>query len=689
MQINDLLRDADAQAQARQWEWLETDGMGGFASGTVSGIRTRRYHAVLLSACRPPAGRLVLVNGFDAMVRTATGAYALTTQRYAPGVDHPDGLSHLDSFELDPWPVWHFQLPDGTRIRQELFVPRGAAVSILTWRLESGAVDVLLEVRPFLSGRDYHALHRENRSFRMSAEIAGQRVTWAPYDGLPKIASFANGSYEHRPDWYRNFLYSEESARGLEDQEDLVCPGAIHFPLGREEAQWLVGMGDQVQRVVDGSASLSEAVTSLRRRERERRRFLGTSWDFAADAYLVDGLRGRTLIAGYPWFLDWGRDTFIALRGLCLARERWTDAREILVAWAGQVSEGMLPNRFPDDGGPAEFNSVDAALWFIVAVHEFLCGVESLPCDAREDGARHEADARVLRGAVIAIVEGYQRGSRHGIRMDSDGLLACGAPGVQLTWMDAKVGDWVVTPRTGKPVEIQALWINALRIASSWHPSLKAWESLARRSFVSRFWNSERESLYDVVDVGHQSGVNDASLRPNQILAVGGLPYAVLEGTMASRVVETVERHLLTPLGLRSLAPDDPSYTPRYEGGVVSRDGSYHQGTVWPWLLGPFVEAWVRVKGDTASARREARRRFLSGLEKHANEAGLGHISEIADAEAPHFPRGCPFQAWSVGEWLRLDRVVLRPSPTPCSPPRRTRSAKEVIRATPAETVHV
>jgi predicted glycogen debranching enzyme len=518
----------------------------------------------------------------------------------------------------------------------------------------------VLELRPFLSGRDYHALHRENRSFRMSAEIAGQRVIWAPYDGVPRIVSFANGSYEHRPDWYRNFLYSEESARGLDDQEDLVCPGTILLPLGREEAQWLVGMGDQVQRVVDGSASLSEAVAGLRRRERERRRSLGTSWDVAADSYLVDGLRGRTLIAGYPWFLDWGRDTFIALRGLCLARERWSDAREILVAWAAQVSEGMLPNRFPDDGGPAEFNSVDAALWFIVAVHELLCGVEGQAGRDREGNASWDADARLLRAAAVAIVEGYQRGSRYGIRMDDDGLLACGAPGVQLTWMDAKVGDWVVTPRVGKPVEIQALWINALRIVARWNPALAPWEARARQSFVARFWNSESESLYDVVDVSHQSGVNDASIRPNQILAVGGLPYPVLEGTMAARVVEAVERHLLTPIGLRSLAPDDPSYAPRYEGGVRSRDGSYHQGTVWPWLMGPFVEAWVRVNGDTTQARREARRRFLSGLEAHAVDAGLGHISEIADGDAPHTPRGCPFQAWSVGEWLRLDRVVLR-----------------------------
>lgn len=660
------LRAASDRKRARHLEWLEPDGLGGFASGTVSGVRTRRYHALRLSAGRPPADRQVLVNGFDAWVRTPGGAFPLSTQHYAPGVDHPDGIHSLERFECDPWPSWQFLLPDGTRVRQELFVPRGHAVTVVSWRLVSGPSPAVLEVRPFLSGRDYHATHRENPGFSLAAEVTGQRVTWQPYAGLPRILSFANAAYSHGPDWYRNFRYAEEAARGLDSDEDLVCPGLLTFDLNREEAHWLVGSDRSVQELVDGAPSLGGCVEVLRRRECERRRNLGNALDVAAHAYLVDGERGRTLLAGYPWFLDWGRDTFVALRGLCLARGQGADAREILVSWARHVSDGMLPNRFPDHGGTAEYNSVDAALWFVVAAHEYLenrATMDGTLGAHRSDREEHEADLRLLRAAILAIIEGCRRGSRHRIRMEEDGLLASGVPGLQLTWMDAKVGDWVVTPRIGKPVEIQALWINALRIASQWDPEVAAIAQRAQDTFQARFWNPDRGCLYDVVDVGHQPGANDSSIRPNQILAIGGLPFAVMEGRRAAQVVAVVERELLTPIGLRSLARGEPGYVGQYQGNVVSRDGAYHQGTVWPWLIGPFVEAWVRVRGDTPAVRRAARRRFLPPLEKHLTEAGLGHVSEIADGDEPHTPRGCPFQAWSVGEWLRLDRVVLREPP--------------------------
>jgi glycogen debranching enzyme len=270
-----------------------------------------------------------------------------------------------------------------------------------------------------------------------------------------------------------------------------------------------------------------------------------------------------------------------------------------------------------------------------------------------------KADREVLRRAVLAILEGYARGTRHGIHLDDDGLLSAGEPGVQLTWMDAKVGDFVVTPRIGKPVEVQALWLNALRIGGEHETRwLEAFER-GLGAFARRFWNEPARGLYDVVDDGHQKGTNDASFRPNQIFAVGGLPFAVLEGTKARAMVDAVEERLLTPLGLRTLAREEPGYRPRYEGGVVERDRAYHQGTVWPWLIGPFVEAWVRVRGATSEAKAEARGRFLEPLLRHLHEAGLGHISEVADGDAPHNPGGCPFQAWSVAEAIRLDRVVL------------------------------
>jgi predicted glycogen debranching enzyme len=324
----------------------------------------------------------------------------------------------------------------------------------------------------------------------------------------------------------------------------------------------------------------------------------------------------------------------------------------------------MLPNRFPDHGEQPEYNSVDASLWFVIAVHELLQA-------ANGSGLVSAKDKRLLQNAVEAILEGYSKGTRFGIRMDEDGLLAAGERGVQLTWMDAKVGDWVVTPRIGKPVEVQALWLNALKIASQFSPRWEELFDLGLASFRQRFWNEADGYLHDVVDCNHQSGVIDSAFRPNQILAVGGLPFSLLEPEQALRVVGHVEARLWVPIGLRSLAPGEPGYKARYEGGVRERDGSYHQGTAWPWLVGPFIEAWVRVHGGTNEVKGEARRKFLAPILAHLEEAGLGHVSEIADAEQPHAPRGCPFQAWSVGEALRLDRVVLAQSakaPRPIRP---------------------
>jgi predicted glycogen debranching enzyme len=619
-------------------EWLEADGLGGFASGTAREIRTRRYHALLLVATSPPAGRVVLVNGLEAWVDGPAGGVALSSQRYAPDVVHPDGASRIVAFEPEPWPRWTFALPDGARIAHEVLVAPGRAATVLSWRVEDARGPVTLCVRPLLSGRDYHALHHENPAFRFDAERRGDGgVVWRPYPGLPGIVARANGTYEHRPDWYRRFLYAEERARGLDHVEDLASPGVFRWDLGRGEATLVLA--------AEGHEP-AEDPAGLRAAEGTRRGRFASRLHRAADAYLVQRGEGRTVVAGYPWFTDWGRDTFIALRGLCLATGRPGDAREILLAWAAAVSEGMLPNRFPDRGDVPEFNAVDASLWYVVAVHDLLAapGGEAIPA----------AERQRLEAAVDGILAGYAAGTRFGIRADADGLLAAGAPGVQLTWMDAKVGDWVVTPRIGKPVEVEALWVNALRIGSRFSPRWAELHEKARAAFAARFWDEARGHLFDVVDVNHHPGAVDPAFRPNQILAVGGLPFAALEGERARRVVDAVEARLLTPLGLRSLAPGEPGYAPRYEGGVRERDGAYHQGTVWPWLMGPFVEAWVRVRGATPDARREARVRFLEPLLAHLDDAGLGHLPEIADAEPPHTPRGCPFQAWSVGEALRL-----------------------------------
>jgi predicted glycogen debranching enzyme len=617
-------------------EWLEADGLGGFASGTVAGTRTRRYHALLLAATTPPAGRVVLVNGLDAWVETPRGRFALSAQRYTPDVVAPDGARHVERFTADPWPAWRFRLQDGTQVEQQIVAAHHAAVTVVRWRLVEPAAGVRLAVRPFLSGRDPHALHHENAAFRFEPERRDDRLVWRPYDGVPAIVVATNGAYAHEPVWYRSFLYACEAERGLDCVEDLAAPGVVSWDLGAGDAV-LVLVTEAHEHAAPAREWASEVIAS----ERARRAAFSSRLHRAADAYLVRRGAGMTIVAGYPWFGDWGRDTFIALRGLCLATGRLDEARAILLEWAGAVSEGMLPNRFPDRGDVPEYNSVDASLWYVIAVHEWL----------RAAGARvSPTDRRTLEAAVHAILRGYAAGTRFGIRLDDDGLLAAGVPGVQLTWMDAKVGDWVVTPRVGKPVEVQALWLNALRLAGGYE------EVLARglATFHRRF-PAPDGYLHDVVDPDGRAGAADPTFRPNQIFAVGGLPFPLLDGEPARRVVDAVEARLWTPLGLRSLAPDEPGYTPHYAGGVRERDGAYHQGTVWPWLLGPFVEAWVRVRGGTPEVRHEARSRFVDPIVRHLDEAGLGHVSEIADAEPPWTPRGCPFQAWSVGELLRLD----------------------------------
>ncbi len=653
-------------------EWLETDGLGGFASGTVAGPRTRRYHALLLVATRPPGGRMALVNGLDASVATtpdrgddvggdargSPGASVdapvyLSRQHYVPDVIAPAVGAELEAFSRDPWPTWTWDVAPGVRVSQELFVPDGIPAVVLRWRLVDRTPHARLTVRPFLSGRDFHALHHENPAFDFSGTVDGERVGWAPYPSVPVVTALSNGAYAPEPAWYRGFLYAEERARGLDYVEDLASPGTFRWDLTRGDA--LLILTSDLARTASEAESAGAASRRLATAERRRRARFASSLHRAAAAYVVKRGTGKTIIAGYPWFGDWGRDTLISLRGLCLATGRLADARAILVEWADQVSEGMLPNRFVDQGDAPEFNTVDAALWYVVAAHEYL---SAAPSSGRATPTRRDRER--LAAACLAIVSGYARGTRYGIRLDDDGLLAAGEPGVQLTWMDAKVGDWVVTPRIGKPVEIEALWLNALKIVSTWDSSWSKPAERGLRAFAARFWNPELGWLNDVVDTDHVPGTFDPSLRPNQIFAVGGLPFPILAGKQARRVVDSVQSALWTPLGLRSLAPQDPRYVPRYEGGVRERDGAYHQGTVWPWLIGPFADAWLRVHGDTADARRQARRCFLDPILAHLEVAGLGHVSEIADGDPPHTTRGCPFQAWSVAEALRLDRVVLR-----------------------------
>ena len=651
-------------------EWLEADGLGGFASGTVAGMRTRRYHALLMTATTPPEGRVALVNGFDAWVETPEGTFSLSSQRYAPDVIHPDGASRIESFEYEPWPKWRFRLTDDLSIEQELFVRQGESAIFIAWRLVAAGIGdpgekklrkvleqpgsairatVRLFVRPFLSGRDFHSTHHENSAFRFEPEQVQDRLMWRPYEGLPAVIAFSNGHYEHNPTWYRNFVYREEQARGLDAIEDCAAPGIFAFDLSAKPAVLMFGAEGHFLNHIE---SIETRYLNVRTMEHHRRQSFASPLERAADAYLVKRGECKTIIAGYPWFGDWGRDSFIAIRGLCFATGRLEEAREILLGWSRVVSEGMLPNRFPDRGENPEFNSVDASLWYIIAVGDYLRAVEKTP--------KLTADCHTekLRAAIETILTGYHDGTRFRIHADTDGLLAAGEPGYQLTWMDARVEGREITPRIGKPVEIEALWLNALAIAGQFSPRWQPVYEKGHASFETRFWNSEAGCLYDVVDWDHQPGTVDAAFRPNQIFAVGGLPTVLLSPERARQVVDAVEANLLTPLGLRSLAPNEQGYVGHYGGSVAQRDGSYHQGTVWPWLIGAFVEAWVRVRGDSSEAKAEARTRFLPALYEHLQHAGLGHISEIADGDSPHTPAGCPFQAWSLGELLRLEKLL-------------------------------
>jgi predicted glycogen debranching enzyme len=658
--------------QSASREWLDANGLGGWASGTIAGCHTRRYHGLLVAATRPPVGRMVLLSKLAETVVDGDHRFELDTNRYA-GAVHPRGHELLSSFALDAFPTFVYEA-GGVTLKKTIAAIHGENTTVVLYEVLEAPGPFTLELRPLIAYRDDHALQRVNGSIRFANASFKEGVFRAkPYDGTPELfLQLAAADFEARPDWYYGFEYSEERARGLDGQEDLFCYGAFRRKLAKgERFGVMVSTGEVAGR--DPLALLAS--------ERARRKAVADAASpdegvlrtlaLAADTFVVRrGEDLRTIVAGYPWFSDWGRDTMIALRGLCLATGRHHDAKKILRAFARSVDAGMLPNRFPETGGAPEYNTVDATLWFFVAAHHYLAA-----------SGDEEFVLGELRPVFEEIVAQHEGGTRYGIRVDDDGLLRAGEPGAQLTWMDAKIGDRVVTPRHGKPVEVQALWYNALciladlekragRVAES--VSLTARAKRVRERFVEVFWNDQASCLFDVV--GGES--KDASIRPNQLFAIS-LPHPLLTKDKARAVLAVVEEKLLTPYGLRSLSPDDPSYRGRYEGGPASRDASYHQGTVWPWLLGPYAEALVKTFGAIGKAKA---RKAMDGLAPHLLEAGLGTISEIFDGDAPHAPRGCPSQAWSVGEALRVVKesaVAVRKRPYKVVTPKTNASPRK------------
>ncbi len=637
--------DLDA---ATSREWLETNGIGGFASGTISGANTRRYHGLLTAATRPPLGRITMLSKFEETVEIDGRKFELSTDQF-PGVVSPQGYKLLSEFRLDPFPIWTYEI-DGLVIEKRLFMPHGANTTVCRWSLGGdGANSVTLVLKPLLSFVDYHSLQHESPSARFDYSVQDDRVSITPADGSVELHFTHNGTdIVDTGYWYKNFEYAIEKERGFDFTEDLYQPFEIRYDFARGPA--VISASD--------STGVGFDYASMEAAEIERRRELvklsGVRSEFeknlvlAADQFIVARGSGHTVIAGYPWFSDWGRDTMIALSGLTLATGRHEIARGIIREFSRHISDGMLPNRFPDAGDEAEYNTVDATLWYFEAVRAYR--------EATDDA---EFVKDEIYPKLADIIAWHLRGTRYNIHVDTDGLLCAGSPDVQLTWMDAKIGDLVVTPRTGKPVEIQALWYNALstmaELAAEFDEAdeaarYRSMSELCRLSFNGAFWNDDEQCLYDVVE----NGSRDASVRPNQILAVS-LHHTMLDAERAARVLEKVEAELLTPVGLRSLSPNDPAYCPVYTGSPFDRDSAYHQGTVWAWLIGPFVDAYRKVHGRGGAAEKRVRE-ILKGCREHLEEAGVGQISEIFDADPPHTPRGCFAQAWSVAEVLRVVR---------------------------------
>lgn len=638
------------QATAR--EWLETNGIGGFASGTVSGANTRRYHAILTAATRPPLGRVTTVSKLDEKIVIDGSGFELSSNRY-PGAVNPEGYKYLKNFRLDPFPIWTYDV-EGIEIEKQLFMIHGSNTTVCRWSIKNNDAtegkEIELEIRPLLSCVDYHSLSHENDAFDGEFEVAEDSVTIRPFADLPPLFFRHNGTaVEKTGYWYKSFELAIEQERGFDFTEDLFQPFVITFDLA-DPADVVVSCGERHS----GKASKLEREELKRREKLVKKSEVKDDFEqqlvLAADQFVVERGDGYTIIAGYPWFSDWGRDTMISLNGLTLATGRPKIAKEILLEFSKHVSQGMLPNRFPDAGDEAEYNTVDATLWYFEAVRAYS-----------ESTGDYRFVKKQIYPTLIEIMTWHLRGTRYQIHVDTDGLLYAGEPGVQLTWMDAKIGDKVITPRTGKPVEIQALWYNALKIMADFaerfgdeedRSRYQSMADLAQLSFNAVFWNEADQCLFDVVENGHR----DAAIRPNQIFSVS-LPYSMLDDVTARKVVDKVETELLTTVGLRSLAPSDPAYIPIYIGGPYERDSAYHQGTVWGWLIGPFIDAYRRVYPD----RPERIGEILSGFKSHLAEAGLGQISEIFDADPPHTPRGCPAQAWSVAEVLRVLRAETRP----------------------------
>jgi glycogen debranching enzyme len=680
-------------------EWLETNGLGGWASSSIIGCNTRRYHGLLIAATKPPAERTALVSKLDETIVLTGERYELGTNQYQNNTIHPAGQQYLKSFTKDFFPEWIYEIK-GVELKKTIAMIHNENTTVIVYEVIKAPQSFQLELLPLLSVRGYHAMMHANDAVNRNAEFTNDTFITKLYNDTPDIyINVPGGDYYHHPDWFLHFNYAVEQYRGLDFDEDLFNPG--HFsvalkegdkigiilstenPAGRnaieslqkekarreklvegqpkdEMLQQLIFAADQfiVRRTAPSNSHNEEAPPNLPQGEAchaqsslfgelDSCTVFSSSEGCAVDSPPLGESEGAgalaTIIAGYHWFTDWGRDTMISLPGLCLSTGRYEDAKKIITAFANSVSMGMLPNRFQDNNEPPEYNNVDGTLWYFIAIKKYL-----------EATGDEKFVIKEILPVLKEIIDWHFRGTRYNIHVDEDGLLYAGETGQQLTWMDARIGTWVVTPRMGKPVEIQALWYNVLKIFAELlrmneqeHDAelVDLSAAKAKDSFDKLFWYAEGNYLYDVID---EHGMPDASLRPNQLFAVS-LPYALIEGDKAKAIVKIVEDKLYTPVGLRSLPADDVHYIHKYGGDQWHRDSSYHEGTVWSWLLGPYIDSLIKVKSEKSKVKK-----VIEDFKYHLNEGCIGSVSEIFDADAPHHPRGCIAQAWGVAEVLRV-----------------------------------
>ncbi|MBI3265845.1 MAG: amylo-alpha-1,6-glucosidase [Chlamydiae bacterium] len=634
--------------RASHREWVIGNGLGGYASSTICGGNTRRYHGLLVSSVKPPLGRMVILSKVEETIHINGKSYDLSCNKF-PETIHPMGHQNLELFSFEFYPKFIYSV-DGIRLEKNIYMIFEKNATIIFYRLLESPRPIKLSLMSFIACRRFHELTHENPFFNQEVEVNEGLLRMKPYKSSPMIHLFYSpAQFANNPLWYLNFEYEEEYRRGLDYREDLFTPGDLTFDLAPGGSCFLIASTDELS-----SSDLLQAEF----KETERKKMILKNCDkdnkisfslfLAADSFIVQrGEKGSaSVIAGYHWFSDWGRDTMISLPGLTLATGRFDLAKSILNTFSKYVSEGMLPNRFPDEGEEPDYNTVDATLWFFNAAYQYFL---------------YTGDEGFIRTILFPvfkdIIQWHEKGTRYQIHVDEDGLLYAGEKGTQLTWMDAKVGDQAITPRIGKAVEVNALWYNTLRIMEffsdrfGYQPLRDHYGSMAetaRKNFNRLFWNKDKDCLYDCIYKEEM----DPSIRPNQIFAIS-LPFPILRVEKHRSVLKVIEKELLTPYGLRSLSPKDPRYVGKYSGNVLARDKAYHQGTVWPWLLGPYVTTFFRVYGRNSKTIEKAKS-LLEPFRDHLYEGGLGTICELFDGDPPHDANGCISQAWSVAELLRV-----------------------------------